>query len=158
MLAILSRIICCALTTLFRVPESITQHASPHSVGDPLSCWILTCSHTRASKKYEQLAPLVYTKIGHHVCRALSQIDPARKNHQTTHDLKRGTSRVDTSHFIRSTNRSQLHLRVGAENKVKHEKSGAGKESSVDIPTRFIIHLPPPVTHIFTGAEKQTCA
>lgn len=44
MLAILSRIICWALTTLSRVPESITQHASPHIVGDPASCWIFTCA------------------------------------------------------------------------------------------------------------------
>lgn len=44
MLAILSRIICWAFITLLMVPESRTQHASPHKVGDPESCWILTCS------------------------------------------------------------------------------------------------------------------
>lgn len=53
-LAILSRIICWAPTMLDMVPDSSTQHASPHSVGDPVSCWILTCNTTKARNTIEK--------------------------------------------------------------------------------------------------------
>lgn len=88
-LAILSRIICWALTTLSRVPESITQHASPHSVGDPVSCWIFTCvsrAHRRQTCKptgvdlHQEVHQLPFISFAHHLNQNIAGENEARQS------------------------------------------------------------------------------